>query len=139
MQERFPGIGNWMADEILWRARLHPCHPGRVARPTPSTRALWEQVRWVSRTAIRIISDDWTYPPTWLFAHRWEAGGPCPRCRTMLERATVGGRTTCWCPGRREGLPAGTVCRQATPYALKSRWLNATIPTTTKVASSASR
>src|SRR6266478_5976775 len=24
MQERFPGIGNWMADEILWRARLNP-------------------------------------------------------------------------------------------------------------------
>ena len=27
MQERFPGIGNWMADEILWRARLHPATP----------------------------------------------------------------------------------------------------------------
>ncbi|MBC8041332.1 MAG: Fpg/Nei family DNA glycosylase, partial [Opitutaceae bacterium] len=24
MQEKFPGIGNWMADEILWRAALHP-------------------------------------------------------------------------------------------------------------------
>src|SRR5262249_1822551 len=24
MQEQFPGIGNWMADEILWRARLAP-------------------------------------------------------------------------------------------------------------------
>ena len=24
MQERFPGIGNWMADEILWRAAIHP-------------------------------------------------------------------------------------------------------------------
>jgi formamidopyrimidine-DNA glycosylase len=27
MQERFPGIGNWMADEILWRAELHPRLP----------------------------------------------------------------------------------------------------------------
>ena len=24
IQEAFPGIGNWMADEILWRARIHP-------------------------------------------------------------------------------------------------------------------
>jgi len=24
MQEFFPGVGNWMADEILWQARLHP-------------------------------------------------------------------------------------------------------------------
>ena len=28
MQEFFPGIGNWMADEILWQARLHPRTPG---------------------------------------------------------------------------------------------------------------
>ena len=24
--------------------------------------------------------------------------GACPRCETPLERATVGGRTTYWCP-----------------------------------------
>ena len=30
-------------------------------------------------------------------AHR-ERGGVCPRCGTPLERATVGGRTTYWCP-----------------------------------------
>ena len=27
MQEFFPGIGNWMVDEILWRACIHPAHP----------------------------------------------------------------------------------------------------------------
>ena len=97
MQEHFPGIGNWMADEILWRARLHPATPAG-SLGDDQARALWDQVRWVSRTAIRIISDDWTYPPTWLFAHRWDAGGQCPRCRAALDRATVGGRTTCWCP-----------------------------------------
>ena len=97
MQEHFPGVGNWMADEILWRARLHPsAAAGEI--DAAQTRLLWQQVRWVSRTAIRIISDDWTYPKSWLFAHRWEAGGRCPRCRTDLERATVGGRTACWCP-----------------------------------------
>ena len=97
MQEHFPGVGNWMADEILWRARLHPSAPaGEI--DAAQTRRLWQQVRWVSRTAIRIISDDWTYPKSWLFAHRWEAGGQCPRCQTDLARATVGGRTACWCP-----------------------------------------
>lgn len=97
MQEHFLGVGNWMADEILWRSGIHPStaagdlDDGRV-------RQLWEQTVWVSKTAIRIINDDWTYPPDWLFAHRWEAGGHCPRCNTSLERATIGGRTTCWCP-----------------------------------------
>ena len=97
MQEHFLGVGNWMADEILWRARVHP---GTLAGALgeEAERRLWEQTRWVSGTAIRIISDDWTYPPDWLFAHRWEAGGECPRCHTKLDRATIGGRTTCWCP-----------------------------------------
>ena len=97
MQEHFPGVGNWMADEILWRAQIRPSTPAG-ALDEAQTRRLWEQVRWVSRTAVRIISDDWTYPPDWLFTHRWEAGGLCPRCQTALDRATVGGRTTCWCP-----------------------------------------
>ena len=97
MQEHFPGVGNWMADEILWRARLHPS-AAAGSLDEAAARRLWQQVRWVSRTAIRIISDDWTYPPSWLFSHRWEAGGQCPRCKTDLDRATIGGRTTCWCP-----------------------------------------
>ena len=97
MQEHFPGVGNWMADEILWRAGTHPATPAG-SLDEAQTRRLWEQVRWVSRTAVRIISDDWTYPPDWLFTHRWEAGGKCPRCQTALDRATIGGRTTCWCP-----------------------------------------
>ncbi len=101
MQERFPGVGNWMADEILWRARLHPAtSAGTVAEDPAALAALHQQTRWVARTAMEIISDDWTYPPSWLFLHRWEPGGFCPRrgCRTALERATIGGRTTCWCP-----------------------------------------
>jgi formamidopyrimidine-DNA glycosylase len=32
-----------------------------------------------------------------LISHR-ERGGRCPRCGTELERATIGGRTTFWCP-----------------------------------------
>ena len=97
MQEQFPGIGNWMADEILWRAKLHPATPaGTLA--TDQTRALWRAVRWVSRTAVKIIQDDWSYPESWLFQHRWGSGRHCPRCHAPLERASIGGRTTCWCP-----------------------------------------
>jgi len=32
MQERFPGIGNWMADEVLWRAAIHPRQPAGSLR-----------------------------------------------------------------------------------------------------------
>ena len=112
MQEHFLGVGNWMADEILWRAAVHPA-TSAGAVDEAATQRLWEQTRWVSATAIRIISDDWTYPPDWLFAHRWEAGGECPRCHTKLDRATIGGRTTCWCPQCQPTITAIAVARKS--------------------------
>jgi len=41
-------------------------------------------------------------PKTWLFWHRWEAGGRDPRTKTPLARAEIGGRTTCWSPARQK-------------------------------------
>ncbi len=106
MQERFPGIGNWMADEILWRAALHPAR--RCGDLTPAeVKKLHRETVWVCEHALRLIggadTPEWPDPPaTWLFPHRWEAGGKCPRTRKPLERATIGGRTTCWSPARQK-------------------------------------
>jgi formamidopyrimidine-DNA glycosylase len=100
MQERFPGIGNWMADEVLWRAGLHP--KAKAGRVGPRARArLHAALREVCRDSLRVIGKDWSDPPdSWLFNHRWEKGGRCPRTRGPLLHATVGGRTTCWSPRR---------------------------------------
>ena len=106
MQEQFPGIGNWMADEILWRAALHPARrcgdlsPGEIKK-------LYRETVWVAREALRLIGEaetpEWPDPPaTWLFQHRWEDGGKCPKTKAPLERATIGGRTTCWSPARQK-------------------------------------
>lgn len=97
MQERFPGVGNWMADEILWRAGLAPARRAGELKPAEITR-LHATVREVGERAIAQIDENWRYPDDWLFTHRWEKGGHCPRCGVKLERATIGGRTTCWCP-----------------------------------------
>jgi formamidopyrimidine-DNA glycosylase len=87
-----------MADEILWQARLHPRTPGGTLK-APAIARLHSKIQKVSEEAIRIIGRDWSDPPrTWLFLHRWEDGGNCPRCRRLLVRRPVGGRTTCWCP-----------------------------------------
>ena len=97
LQKFFPGVGNWMADEILWRARIHP----RIAAGelgAPEVRRLWEAIRVVSRQAMKIIGKDFSDPPaSWLFRHRWRKSGICPRCQGPLQHATIGGRTTCWC------------------------------------------
>lgn len=98
MQGRFPGIGNWMADEILWQARISPAAKAG-ALPGQVVPELWKTIRSVSRAALRTIGVDWSDPPEdWLMEHRWEDGGACPRCGSDLKRAPIGGRTTCWCP-----------------------------------------
>ena len=73
MQDRFPGIGNWMADEILWRSHLHPAMRGGSKYPQITT--LHRTTRRVCASAIEAMNEDWEYPKTWLFAHRWERRG----------------------------------------------------------------
>jgi formamidopyrimidine-DNA glycosylase len=86
------GVGNLLADETLWRARLSPRRPAGELSVEELDR-LRRELRAATRSAIRLggaHTGD-------LIAHR-ERGGACPRCGTPLERATVGGRTTYWCP-----------------------------------------
>jgi formamidopyrimidine-DNA glycosylase len=102
MQERFPGIGNWMADEILWRAAIHPRQLAG-SLDAPRMKMLYREIRTVCREALRIIGKDFSDPPdSWLFNHRWQKGGTCPRTGAKLEHATIGGRTTCWSPARQQ-------------------------------------
>ena len=103
-QAWFPGIGNWMADEILWRAALHPARPGGSLEGAAFT-AFYKKTREVARDALQVIGTDWGEPPdTWLFNHRWKDGSTCPVAGEPLVRETIGGRTTCYCPAR-QSLP----------------------------------
>lgn len=98
MQAGFSGIGNWMADEILWRARILPSKPaGRLNAEERDQ--LFRATKLIARESLRIIGpDDSKLPRNWLVHQRWSGGGKCPRHKTLLRRATIGGRTTAWCP-----------------------------------------
>jgi formamidopyrimidine-DNA glycosylase len=98
MQSGFPGIGNWMADEILWRAKIHPAI--RAAKLKPANRAaLLKETKFVARESLRTLAKDFSDPPkSWLIHQRWKTSGVCPKHKTLLRRATIGGRTTAWCP-----------------------------------------
>ena len=110
MQERFPGIGNWMADEILWRAAIHPARrAGSLS--AHEIKSLHRECRFVCRGALRYNAGvggqmppelNAFMPASWLFNHRWTDGGRCPRTKKPLVRAEVGGRTTCWSPARQK-------------------------------------
>jgi formamidopyrimidine-DNA glycosylase len=89
MQERFPGVGNWMADEILWRAAIHPRRAAGSLTIAGRGRKLPPDLN------VHI-------PDSWLFNHRWQPGGRCPRTGQPLAHATIGGRTTCWSPARQK-------------------------------------
>jgi formamidopyrimidine-DNA glycosylase len=110
MQERFPGVGNWMADEILWRAAIHPRRRAGSLK-VAEVRALWRECRKVCRLALNAIAGQGrtlpadlnvNIPDSWLFHHRWQPGGLDPKTKTPLAHAEIGGRTTCWSPARQK-------------------------------------
>jgi formamidopyrimidine-DNA glycosylase len=91
-QARIAGIGNLLADEMLWRAGIDP------ARPANSLDAA-EQVRLhrAVRTTLRVLGRRGGSHTGDLMPAR-ELGGRCPRDGAELIRRTVGGRTTYSCP-----------------------------------------
>jgi len=97
-QVRFPGLGNWMVDEILWRAGIDPrLRAGRLGEDAAET--LWREIRFVSHEAMKIVGKDFSDPPrSWFYHQRWDGRGRCPKHREPLSRGNVGGRTTAWCP-----------------------------------------
>jgi formamidopyrimidine-DNA glycosylase len=98
LQNGFSGIGNWMADEILWRAKVLPSRRSRRLK-TAEREALFRQTKFVTRKSLQTLGRDYSDPPvTWLIHQRWKPGGQCPRHGTPLRRARIAGRTTAWCP-----------------------------------------
>jgi formamidopyrimidine-DNA glycosylase len=93
------GVGNLLADEALWQARLSPERPAG-SLTTEELDRLRRAIRAAVRSAIRLGGAHTGK----LNPHR-ERGGRCPRCGAELQRATVGGRTTYWCPT--DQAPAG--------------------------------
>lgn len=97
-QRYFQGIGNWMADEVLWRAKIHPaCRCSKIS-PIEST-SLFSEIKMVSKGAMKSVGKHGGDPPkNWLFHVRWKDGGHCPITGALLIREDIGGRTTCWSP-----------------------------------------
>jgi formamidopyrimidine-DNA glycosylase len=91
-QHAISGVGNLLADEALWQARIAP------ARDTGDLEDEdLDRLRRVLRAAIRsAVRKGGVHTGRFVRARRHE--GICPRDGHVLERATVGGRTTYWCP-----------------------------------------
>lgn len=91
-QSVIAGVGNLLADEALWQARFSPVRPAGELDESELDR-LRNQIRATTRSAIRkggVHTGE-------VIEHR-RRDGVCPRCGAGMARATVGGRTTYWCP-----------------------------------------
>jgi formamidopyrimidine-DNA glycosylase len=91
-QGAISGIGNLLADQILWQARLSPTHPTGALSMEELDR-LRREVRAAVRSAIRKGGAH-----TGRFIEARGREGACPRDGHRLERDRIGGRTTYWCP-----------------------------------------
>jgi len=92
------GVGNWIADEVLYQARLDPRRSGRSLSPAEVKRLRTCLARILDK-AVSVDADAERFPRGWLFHRRW---GRDPTARTYRgERIvfdTIGGRTTAWAP-----------------------------------------
>lgn len=97
MDQRFvAGVGNLVADEVLWQAGLHPRR--RVESLDDEERA---RLYRTMHSVLKEMVERFDYVPRkrgWLNHVRGHPGAACPRCGTALERTTVAGRTTYFCP-----------------------------------------
>jgi formamidopyrimidine-DNA glycosylase len=94
-QQLIAGIGNLYADEILFRARMHPATEAAKLGDKNLAR-LFRATRYVLEKAIALKTDFNRLPKSWLLQHRGKRGR-CPRCGRALKSATIGGRATWFC------------------------------------------
>ncbi len=93
------GIGNYLADEILYQARVNPNRPMNSLTKTEVKRVR-VKMQLVLNHAVSVNADYEKFPPEWLFHQRWGgAKGPELIDGREITRETVGGRTTAWVPG----------------------------------------
>lgn len=92
------GIGNWMADEILYQARIDPRRRG-TELSAAEARRIHAALAEVVETACAVDADKERFPPEWLFHHRWGKNADARTAKgEKIEHLEIGGRTTAWVP-----------------------------------------
>lgn len=92
------GVGNWIADEVLYQAKIDPRKQANALAEGEAKR-IRTVLKRVIEKAVEVNAEKARFPRTWLFHHRW---GKNSEARTTkgekIEHITVAGRTTAWVP-----------------------------------------
>jgi formamidopyrimidine-DNA glycosylase len=99
-QSVFAGVGNWIADEVLYQAGLDPRRRASSLSSEEVGR-LRARLRAIVQRAVAVDADSSRFPRRWLFHRRWgrKEGAHTSRGERIVH-LTVGGRTTAWVPTR---------------------------------------
>jgi formamidopyrimidine-DNA glycosylase len=99
-QSRIAGVGNLLADEAFWQAKMPPAARTGSLRPDEAGR-LYRVLQAVLRAA---IASGGAHTGQ-VIAARYP-GAICPRCGAEMRHGIVGGRSTWWCSREQAGGPA---------------------------------
>ncbi|WP_022824661.1 DNA-formamidopyrimidine glycosylase [Hymenobacter norwichensis] len=101
------GLGNWIVDEVLFQAKIHPERRAHTLLPK-DFKALHAAIQLVLTTAIQQEATYRNFPVSFLIhAREWDDSATpgtdahtfCPRHpKTLIEKGYVGGRATYHCP-----------------------------------------
>ncbi|XP_010500852.1 PREDICTED: formamidopyrimidine-DNA glycosylase isoform X2 [Camelina sativa] len=90
------GIGNWIADEVLYQARIHPLQTAS-SLSKEQCEALHTSIKEVIQHAVQVSADSKEFPVEWLFHFRW-GKKPGKVNGKKIDFITAGGRTTAYVP-----------------------------------------
>ncbi len=91
------GVGNWMADEVLYQARLDPRRRAN-SLAAPEIRRLRTKLAHVVNRAVAVDARKEAFPRTWLFHKRWGRVAGATLGGHPIEHIEIAGRTTAWVP-----------------------------------------
>jgi len=92
------GVGNWIADEVLYQSSIHPNrYTSTLSKSEINT--IWKQLELVVKISVEANNDNKKFPEDWLFHSRWSKRNSkksVPRTfkNEKISFVTVGGRTS---------------------------------------------
>lgn len=115
-QANISGVGNWVGDEVLYHAKIHPEQYSNTLSDA-QCKQLHDSLTFICTTACDLLGDSDQFPADWLFKHRWNKGKKDANVLpngAKIAYLTVGGRTSAIVPSvqKKTGPVAGDVKRE---------------------------
>ncbi|RIA91576.1 AtMMH-1 [Glomus cerebriforme] len=108
-QQFSAGVGNWIADEVLFQSHIHPNQYANTLNQE-QINTLHEKLVYVCKTAVDVNAESRLFPDSWLFHYRWNKrnkNGAFMPDGEQIVFETIGSRTTAIVPSVQK-LPEGT-------------------------------